>query len=141
MPYTDQTALETAFGPEEVLELADRDRDGEADSGVLDAAIALATGIIDGYLRAGGYPLPDPSADTPAVILVIANALTRSALYVHSQPEEVKSRAEEAMKLLRDIQAHRLNPFQSAETAPDIPGTVAWDGPEPVYTDDSLRGY
>lgn len=140
MPYTTKAALELAFGADEILQLTDRERTGSVDEDVLGAAIAVADGTIDGYLRAGGYTVPIDT-DIPVVLVDVANALTRAGLYSHKATEHVAEAKKAALATLRDIQAGKLNPFAAAATPPDIPGTVAYITPDPIYTDDSLVGY
>lgn len=141
MGYTDQTKLEAAFGATEILQLTDRNRSGVPDADVLEAAIASASDMIDGYLRAAGYTVPLDPNDIPQVVVDVTNTLVRATLYVHKKPQQVLDDAKAAFTTLRDIQAGRLKPFPSTDAPPDSPGTVDYSARDEVYSDDALEGY
>ncbi len=106
MTYATQADLETRFGADEVLQLVDRDGDGEADEGVVAGALAEAAAEIDAYL-AGRYPLP--LATTPGVLARLACDIARYRLYIDVAPEEVRKRYEDARRLLEGIAAGRVS--------------------------------
>lgn len=100
MTYATQADLEARYGAEEVLQLADRNRDGVIDAGVIDRALADADAEIDGYLGSR-YQLP--LATAPQIINVYACDIARYRLYSDAATEEVRKRYEDANKFLRLI--------------------------------------
>lgn len=98
MTYATQADLEARFSAEEVLQLADRNRDGVIDAGVVDQALADADAEIDGYLGSR-YQLP--MAAVPQIIKVYACDVARYRLYANAATEEVRNRYLDAQKFLR----------------------------------------
>jgi phage gp36-like protein len=98
MGYATQADLEARYGAEEILQLADRNRDGVIDAGVIDRALADADAEINGYLG-GRYQLP--LADVPQIINVYACDIARFRLYNDLATEEVRKRYEDAIKFMR----------------------------------------
>jgi phage gp36-like protein len=82
----------------ELAQLADRDRDGEEDAGVVDSALAWACAVIDSKL-AGRVDL-SMSAPYPARLVDIACDLARYELYGVQPTEHVRLRFEDAIKQL-----------------------------------------
>lgn len=98
MSYATQADLEARYGAEEVLQLADRNGDGLADTGVIEQALADAGAEIDGYLGSR-YQLP--LANAPQVINVYACDIARYRLYASAATEEVRNRYQDALKFLK----------------------------------------
>ncbi|MDA8254180.1 MAG: DUF1320 family protein [Betaproteobacteria bacterium] len=98
MTYATQADLESRYGAEEVLQLADRDGDGVIDAGVIDQALRDADAEIDGYLGSR-YQLP--LATAPQIINVYACDIARYRLYASAATEEVRNRYQDALKFLR----------------------------------------
>lgn len=98
MGYATQADLEARYGAEEVLQLADRNRDGVIDAGVIDRALADAEAEINGYLGSR-YQLP--LADVPQIVNVYACDIARYRLYADLATDEVRRRYEDAVKFLR----------------------------------------
>ena len=105
MPYVSATDLGNRIGEGELIRLSDRDGDGVADTGVIDAAIAEADGVIDGYL-AGRYDLP--LASPPALLKTIACDLILYALHWVEPPEGLRNRKNDAIKMLQSIADGKL---------------------------------
>lgn len=106
MPYATQAALEDAFGVAEILQVADRDGDGEADEAVLAAALARADATIDGYL---GARYATPVAPPPLPILTaMACDLARYWLYDDAAPDRVREGYEDALAWLREVAAGKV---------------------------------
>ena len=103
MPYAALTDLEARFGAEELVKLADRDRDGTADPVVVEAALADAAAEIDAAL-ARKYALNDlrDDADYP-LLLSISCDLARIRLYDDVAPEHVVVRANAARRMLAQL--------------------------------------
>lgn len=100
MSYATYSDLCLAFGKAEVDELADRDRDGNADTGVIADALAFADDHIDGYLR-GHYDLP--LAIVPANLKGVACDLARYRLYQDQPTELVQNRYDVGCFFLKDV--------------------------------------
>lgn len=139
--YATQTDLEERFSASELSDVADRDRDGIVDAAVVDAALADASELIDGFL-AGRYALP--LASVPGLVKGWCCDIARKRLHKDSPPEEVAKNYEDAMRQLRDVAVGRLT-LQIAGIAPA--GAAASDNQvliheaERLFTADSLRGF
>jgi phage gp36-like protein len=94
--------LEAYFGAEELLIAADRDGDGVADTGVIDAALLAATSEIDSYL-AVQYDLPLPHV--PEVLTRVCSDLAMYHMCIGhaSMTEDKETRYESGIKWLRDL--------------------------------------
>lgn len=134
MTYVTASDLANRIGQDELTRLADRDGDDVADTGVIDASIAEAGGIIDGYL-AGRYDLP--LSDTPAVLKSIACDLVICGLHPWDAPEDVHNRKKDAIKMLQQIADGKL------VLDGRIPATEEpqWGDDLPVMTDPRKMGF
>lgn len=135
MPYATQTDLEDAYGADEMLQLADRDRDGVADAGFIDAALNRADSLIDGYL-AGRYALP--VAPVPPVLTATACDLARYWLYDDAAPDRVRQAFEDAIAWLKDVAAGKVLLQLPAAEAGISAGSPDWDAPARMFTFDTL---
>lgn len=138
MAYAIQTDLEDAFGVAEVLQLADRDRNGVADPGFVASSLNRADSLIDGYL-AGRYALPIIPA--PAVLTATACDLARYWLYDDAAPDRVRQGYEDAIAWLKDVASGRVLLQLPVAAAGVSAGSPDWDAPERVFTSDTLAGY
>lgn len=137
MPYTTQAALIDRFGNEELLQLADRDGDGVIDAAVVDQAILDADAEIDGYLGAGGYTVPlDP---VPLVIASLAADIARYRLYDDLATDTVRTRYEDARRMLEAISAGRVS--LGAGDATGSAGSPEFDAPERVFSRATLEDF
>lgn len=120
MPYTTQSEMETAYGERELLVLADRDRDGVADAGVIERAIADACETIDSYLRTRfAVPLASP----PGLIRKIARYLARYELSDDHATDKVKDDRKQAIAWLVEIREGKLDAgISAAGAAPEAAG-------------------
>lgn len=101
MPYCTQADLIERFGEAELLAIA-RDESGMAiDTAVVERACEDASGEIDGYVSAAGYPVPL----SPVPRIVIANAcdIARYRLYDEHATDQVQKRYDDAVKFLRSV--------------------------------------
>lgn len=129
--YTTEAAIVLRVGASRLLTLTDRNNDGIADSGVLEAAIARAGYLIDGQLRqrfGGAVPfaqITDTPA-TPELITEIAEDLVLWDLYSWFEPsgrdaEYHKALAQEKLEGLRkgehDISAARAEAHEGSVVA------------------------
>lgn len=110
--YTNEASLTKRIGAARLLTLTDRDRDGTADTGVLDDAIAMAGSTIRLELRQRFGSAVDSIADigdatpTPAEIQRVAEELVLADLYSWYEPgardhEYHRARAERWLEGLR----------------------------------------
>jgi len=102
MAYANLTGLTARIGEDTLIELSDRATPPSAavDVTVIDAALADADALIDGYLF-GRYALPLAAA--PALIVTLAEAVTIYKLYTVSAPERVEADYRDALKALEKI--------------------------------------
>jgi phage gp36-like protein len=96
--YATRSDLDKKQWSVELAQLADRDRDGEEDAGVVDSALAWACSLIDSKL-AGRIDL-SMAAPYPARLVDIACDLARYELYGVQPTEHVRLRYEDAIKQL-----------------------------------------
>lgn len=138
--YCTQADLETRYGADEVLQLADRDGDGVADTGVIEAAIADAGNEIDGYL-AGVASLP--LASVPPLLARLACDLARFGLWRDGASERVRQGAQDARAALADIARGRIRLPDADGAQPTASGaaTLRVTARTRVFSDDALAGY
>lgn len=129
MSYATYNTLLAEFGEEEVLQLLDRDRDGQADTGVLQEALTFADAHLDGYLRER-YTLP--LATIPGNLIGIACDVVRYRLYQGQPTPLVKERYDLAIQFLRDIAKGLVTLDVDSETAQET--LVAYSTPTTVFT-------
>lgn len=101
MPYCTQADLIERFGENELLAIA-RDESGTAiDAALVERACDDASGEIDGYVSAAGYPVPL----SPVPRIVIANAcdIARYRLYDEHATDQVQKRYDDAVKFLKSV--------------------------------------
>jgi phage gp36-like protein len=140
VPYATHQDLIDRAGEKELRQVADRDRDGDADQDVLDAALADADNVIDGYL-ASRYRLPlDP---VPALVNTWAVSIARYMLFSNGRPENVEADYKDAIAALKDVVAKRISlPVGDGESALQLQsGTTIADHPAQVFTPKKLRGW
>src|SRR5574341_979902 len=109
--YTNEAALTLKIGAARLLGLLDRNKDGTADTGVLDATIERAGRRIDRWLKQRyGSAIPfaqiTGSPATPPEIQEIAIDLVLYDLYSYAEPrgrdaEDCKTFAQEALEAIR----------------------------------------
>ncbi|MBF2715497.1 DUF1320 domain-containing protein [Agrobacterium vitis] len=103
-------------GEDEILQVADRDRDGVADPDVIAAAIATAGSEIDGYISVR-YRLPLPAV--PNLIKTWAVSIARYHLHINGAPDHVVRDWKAAMDGLRDVARSVINlPVDEAGSQP-----------------------
>lgn len=123
--YATQQDLDERFGQAELIALADRDGDGVADPGVVDAAITDAGAEMDGYFRAANYSVP--VTGTPVVTTRICANLARYNLYTNDAPEQVQRLHDDAIKWLKAVASGQIGLG------------VAIDGSEPAGREDIIE--
>lgn len=102
MPYASYSSLVKQYGEGEVVNSADRDRDGVADVDVVDQALADADGIINSRI---GVVYKLPLQTVPPVLVAYAGdiALYKMSGATDTYTEEKRQRYEDAIKWLDQI--------------------------------------
>lgn len=100
MSYALLADLINRAGPEEIRQIADRDRDGVPDAAVVDAALADADDVINGYVRTK-YSLP--LATVPPILRTWATSIARHVLHRNGAPEHVTADYKDAVNGLKDV--------------------------------------
>lgn len=136
--YCTQSDLETRFGADEILELTDRDADGTADTGVLDAAITDAGATIDSYI-AKRYDLP--LASIPTRLITIACNLVRYQLDKEDPRDRVETAYKAAMSELRDIAAGRAVLDVEGSEPTGAKDDVIVEGPDRMFNSNTMKGF
>lgn len=140
MTYATLSDLIERAGQSEIRQIADRDRDGLIDEGVVQSALADADNLIDGYIAAK-YATPLPS--TPSLVRTWAVSIARYVLHRNGAPDHVAADYKDAMSALKDVSLGRIAlPVAAGETAPAATGgTVMASHPLQVFTPQKLRGW
>lgn len=120
MPYATLADLTERYGERELVELTDRIGAGVVDMAAVSRALADAEAEIDGYLR-GRYALPTHEP-VPPVLMRIACDLARYQLASERASEEVRTRYDDARRLLEAIATGRVR-LGLAPADASAPGT------------------
>ena len=128
MSYASLEDLTERAGSAEILQIADRDRDGAADPEVIDAALVHADNIVNGYVAAK-YTLPFTS--TPDLVRTWSGA-----------PDYVEADYKHAIAALKDVARGIMMLPDATGAAPvQANGVHLSYSPEEVFSDRKLRGY
>ena len=138
MAYADLAALEDRYGAAEIVQLADRDRDGVADLGVLAVAQDSADRLIDSYLETGGYTVP--VAAPPAVLVACSAALQRYDLFDDARPEAVVEDWKFWILWLQGVAAGKIL-LSLPGAAEPAAGSPAYEVPDRLFTLDLLERF
>jgi phage gp36-like protein len=140
--YTYITAddLTARYGALDLLQVSDRDGDGVADPGVLDAACADTTELMDGYL---GERYSLPLTPISGLVKSWAAAIAWFRLFL-SPPDNVRAAYDDALTHLERARTGKLilqaNGVPSAAT-PVNGAVLAVEGAPRVFDHQSLRGF
>ena len=126
------------YGEDELIQLADRDGDGDWDAAVVDRALVDASELMDGYL-ARRYQLP--LSEVEPMLVGLACDIARYRLQTINPLEVVTENYRQALKALRDIADGRVRLSVGGAEPEAGGGTVLVDGPDRVFTRDTLRGF
>lgn len=132
MPYCTQADLIERFGEAELLAIA-RDETGMAiDTAVVERACDDASGEIDGYVSAAGYPVPL----SPVPRIVIANAcdIARYRLYDEHASDQVQKRYDDAIRFLRSVSRGDVKLGISTGPASSSAGSVQMNSGRRVFS-------
>lgn len=135
MTYAIKSDLETRFGAEEILQLADRDGSGQPDTGVIEAALADADTEIDGYL-AVLYSLP--LASVPSLITRLACDIARYRLWKDRASEQVRQGYDDAVDGLKRLASGSVKLVLPAGDAPDANVAATPSSRVSAFTDATL---
>jgi phage gp36-like protein len=100
--YATESDLDTLFGAEEITRLADHDRDGVRDAGVIDAALDFAHVRAHSILGHRIQNLLTQPEQLAGLKYPVAD-LARWFLYGTRSTDEVQARADAALKHLKDV--------------------------------------
>lgn len=106
MSYATLSDIIERAGEDEILQVADRDHDGVADPGVIEAALITAGSEIDGYISTR-YRLPLPVV--PDLVKTWAVSIARYHLHRDGAPDHVVRDWKAAMDGLRDVARSVVN--------------------------------
>ena len=131
MPYIDAQDLITRFGEDELLQLAPNAAGDGYEAVTVAQACEDASGEIDGYVAAAGYPVP--LVPVPRIVLAYAADIARYRLYDEHAPEQIRKRYEDAVKFLRAVSDGHVmlgakEPAATAGSAMFEPGRRAFNG-------------
>ena len=139
MGYVTQEELATRFGADELIAIADRDRDGTADPAVIEQAITDASAEIDSYL---GTRYSVPLDEAPAAVKSACADIARYRLMDERPLDEVTKRYDSAIRFLRDVATGRaslgITQTKGVEAAPFV---YAATPTERTFNRDTLADY
>lgn len=101
--YATLSDMTARFGTQLLVGLTDRGAvaTGEVDEALVTKALADATGMIDGYLRAAGYQTPLAEVPDPIPDLCLSIAVWK--LYITEAPEKIAQDYKDAIHALEAI--------------------------------------
>lgn len=142
MPYATLQDLIERAGELEIKQVSDRDRDGTPDPDVIDAAIAGAQSMIDGYLGSRyGLPLPG----VPDLVNTWAVSIARYHLHRNGAPDHVERDYKDAVSGLKDAARGIISlglPTTASQPAPaQGQGSVMFSAPPLVFSPANLTGW
>lgn len=141
MPYTTATELATRYGPELLIRLTDRAEPaaGVMDQAVVEAAIAEADALIDGYL-AKRYALP--LSTTPSLIGTLSRQIAVHVLHPWQPDEKIEKDHAAALRQLQDLARGLITlPDAAAVSAETSGGGVRTNDRDRPMTEDSMKGF
>lgn len=142
MAYLVPADLVTRFGAAQLILIADRDNDGQADTPVLERAIADAGAMVDLFVR-GRYGVPLSPVD-PAIAVIVGD-LARRLLYGDATqvPESVLEADKAARRQLELIARGEVQLISAPASASEPAGALEVEtaGEAPFFTHDNLKGW
>lgn len=140
MAYATLQNLIRRFTEARLVQLTDRfdPPAGVIDPTIVDEALEHARQLIDGYL-ADCYRLPlDP---VPGLLEGLACDIAFFRLFL-DPTDEARKRYEEALKVLKDIQAGRIRlPVEGGAQAPAAPGQISVTSSPRLFGRERTRGF
>ncbi|MDO5614448.1 MAG: DUF1320 domain-containing protein [Paracoccus sp. (in: a-proteobacteria)] len=139
MTYANIDDLIDRAGLQEMLDVADRDRDGVVDPTEVEAALIHADSIIDGYIMAR---YPTRFINPPPLLRTWATAIARYKLHRYDPPEYVETDYKDAIAALKDVARGLISlPLPDGAVAPDPSGQHQSWSPDQVFTPQNLQGW
>ena len=139
MIYATLDDLHERAGEDEIRQIADHDGDGTADPDVIDAALADATNMVNGYVSAK-YPLPLHPA--PDLLRTYTVSIARYKLHRHGAPDHVEKHHDDAIKALYQISKGTIAlPVADGSIETPNAGVHRSYSPPQVFSDEKLRGW
>lgn len=143
MAYATAQDLIDRFGEDELVQLTDRALTGGYDAAVVNAALADAGALVEGYL-AGRYRVP--VAPVPPLLRRLACDIARHVLHGKAAGETVRAGHDDALRVLRDLADGRAAlAGATAATGADVPaaapGRVLYQAPERRFDPERLAGF
>jgi phage gp36-like protein len=130
--------LEIRFGAHEILEASDRERLGERDDAVVQAALDRAEDALEARCR-GRYTLPlSPVGDYEQGLI---GDIARYYLHENRAPEEVEIRYKTALDTLRNIGSGNVRLGAARVTGAAAAGAPQFSGDTPVMGRDNTSDY
>ena len=143
MAYTDYAEMLLRFGETKLMQLTDREtpKMGKPVISIIEDAIRAAAELIDGY-AAVKYRVPFNPVPAPVRAWCQDIAFYRLHTSPLAEKEDVRRKYDDAIAGLKDM-AKGLITFQ-AEGIPSAnapSGGIRLEGPERIFTPDTLKGY
>jgi phage gp36-like protein len=139
MTYATLQDLITAIGEDELISIADHDRDGTINAEAVERALAAASALIDSHLA---VRWPTPLASVPDLIrdLAIDIAIYKLAGPSRGLTDEQRQRYEDALKLLGRLADGKAT-LDLPPPQPTVSKTpVLMSGSKRLFSRDRLRG-
>lgn len=139
MPYATPQDITDRYGEDLLYTLADRDRDGQLDTAVVERALDDATAEAEAALR-GRYVLP-LTGPVPVLLVrvVIDLALAMLPTEAAGDNDLIQARAKSARKLLDSIRKGEVD--LGIATTGGAAGGVHFSGPGTVFTPGRLKDF
>jgi len=135
--YISSSDLERRLTSDELVQLADLDEDGTADTAVISQAISDAESLVNSYV---GARTTVPLATVPDHVKTLC--INLAIYYLHlgrrSVTEDIQKQFEADMRQLRDIAAGRAALGDEDASAGEVHPTTRYDGPPRRFTRDEL---
>lgn len=139
MTYATLDDLIARAGELELRQIADRDRDGVIDAGVIAEALAHADNLVNGYV-ATKYTLP--FSVVPDLVRTWAIDIARHRLHHDGPPEWVVTDYDNAIVALKDVAKGTITlPVSNGDTPSQSSGTTMFSAPNEVFSEHALRGW
>jgi phage gp36-like protein len=138
MPYATQQDLVDRFTEAQLLAIADRDADSALDADVVTKALDDASEEIDSYISTR-YALP--LATVPGRLVAVASDIAFYKLHPAAAPEDVRQRYDDAIAFLKNVSKGVALLDVGGAEPPVAAAGVDFEGPERVFTRDSMKGF
>lgn len=138
MSYATISDLIARFGEAEIVARSDRTGSGVVDTEAVERALADAAAEIDGYIGAR-YTLPLPAV--PAVLTRVACDIARYRLWQDAASEEVRTRYEDARRLLEAVSRGVVSLGVPLSAMPPSPRSAARSGQPAVFARSDTEGF